>query len=151
MNTDVYRLVYCSHNRIRGTEEEISAEIQQILSTSRTNNEKAGLTGALFYNDGSFAQTLEGPLEAIEETFERIQQDMRHGEVTIVENGPVASRIFGDWAMAMCDNAAVVSATQTQAAFDAAFARSNGAGGTLLDLLKNLVVQENEGVLIDTW
>ncbi len=151
MNIQLYRLVYCSRNRIRGTEVEVTAEIQQILRTSRENNARAGVTGALLYNAGNFAQTLEGPLEAVEEVFERIQEDFRHSDVTIVENGPVAARLFGDWAMAMCGDAPREASLATSAMFEAAFAHSAGSSGQILDLLKDLVMQESDRVLVDAW
>ena len=70
MNHDLYRIVYCSRNLIRyGNPSAVGKELQQILAKSRTNNQKAGITGALIYSAGNFAQVLEGQLSAIERTF----------------------------------------------------------------------------------
>jgi len=151
MNTEIYRMIYCSRNRIKGKDLEVSAEIQQILRTSRANNAEAGVTGALLYNAGNFAQTLEGPPGAVEEIFERIQQDFRHSDVTIIESGPATSRIFGNWAMAMCGNASATPVPATTAVFEAAFARSSGASGKILSLLNELVLQDDEAILLDAW
>jgi len=151
MNTELYRLVYCSRNRIRGTEAEVTSEIQQILRSSRDNNARVGVTGALLYDAGTFAQALEGPLAAVEEVFERIQEDFRHSDVTVVENGPVATRLFGDWAMAMCGDGPKKATLETSAVLEAAFAHSSEAGGQVLELLGDLVMQENDRVLVDAW
>jgi hypothetical protein len=52
------------------------------------------------FNDGCFGQVLEGPLAAVETTFERIQMDDRHGEVTLLAFDPVGGRGFSNWSMA---------------------------------------------------
>ena len=75
MTENLHRLVYYSRNCLEGTPEEISAGIRHILETSRTNNRRAAVTGALMFNRTYFAQVLEGPRDAVEATFERIQQD----------------------------------------------------------------------------
>ena len=146
MNTKIYRLVYCSRNRIPGSVEEVNVEIQEILAKSRKNNAEAGVTGALLYNSGIFAQILEGSLSAVEATFERVQQDVRHSEVTLVENGPITARSFGNWSMALCAGVSASAIPLTTAAFAAAFADSAGAGVQILELLKNLVWQESDSV-----
>lgn len=96
----MYRLVYYSANRIRGTHDDVRAQIDQILYASRRNNRLAGVTGALMFSSGFFGQVLEGPRDAIEATFERIQQDARHGDVSLLEFAPTDSAAFGDWSMA---------------------------------------------------
>ena len=98
--TTLYRLVYHSLNRLAGDEAEIGRAVEQILATSRSNNETVGVTGALMFNSGFFAQVLEGPEAAIEATFERIQGDDRHGDVTALEFTPVDHRAFSNWSMA---------------------------------------------------
>jgi len=96
----MYRLVYYSANRISGTSEEVTTEIEQILAASRRNNAKVGITGALMVSEGFFGQVLEGPQAAIEATFERIQQDARHGEVSLLDYKEVAAKAFDSWDMA---------------------------------------------------
>jgi len=96
----MHRLVYCSSNKILGSREQIRAQIEQILAVSRKNNRRVQLTGALMFSSGCFGQVLEGHQDAIEATFERIQQDHRHGNVTVLDFAEVEGRVFGDWAMA---------------------------------------------------
>ena len=65
MSQELYKIVYCSRNLIHGECVDQDAEIQQILQTSRVNNGRQAVTGALLYNAGCFAQVLEGPHFAI--------------------------------------------------------------------------------------
>ena len=60
MTETLYRLVYFSRNLITGMPAEISAEIDSILASARRNNAPLGITGALIFNSGIFAQVLEG-------------------------------------------------------------------------------------------
>jgi diguanylate cyclase (GGDEF)-like protein len=103
--TDLYRLVYYSRNTIMGLDEEVRGAVDQILATSQNNNASVGVTGALMFTDGLFAQVLEGPRQAIETVFERIQLDERHGEVRLLSFGPVKARVFPHWAMAFVGQA----------------------------------------------
>jgi blue light- and temperature-responsive anti-repressor len=95
-----HRLIYYSRNLIEGSSEAVRVEIDRILAVSRRNNPRADLTGALMFNNGCFAQVLEGPRSGITDTFERIQRDARHGQVTVLEYGPVPTRSFAAWSMA---------------------------------------------------
>lgn len=74
-------------------------DLNEILATSRRNNIKAGVTGALMFNSGYFVQILEGAAATIEATFERIQMDGRHGDVTLIEFAVAPARIFDQWSM----------------------------------------------------
>lgn len=98
--SDLYRLVYASKNLIQGTDEEILREVTQILEASQRNNVPVEVTGALMFNAGAFAQVLEGPQQGVEDTFERIQCDPRHGDVTVLQCGPTGARSFANWSMA---------------------------------------------------
>lgn len=94
------RLVYWSRNRVPEIGAQLEQEIEQILAVSRVNNAQAGVTGALMFNSGCFAQILEGPAPAVGEVFERIQRDDRHGEVLVLECGAAQERAFPAWSMA---------------------------------------------------
>ena len=100
MNDVLYRLVYVSRNLIEGDAEEIRREIGGILEISRRNNLAGGVTGALMFNHGCFAQVLEGTHDAVQDTFERIQCDERHDDVRLLAFDAVAERAFGNWSMA---------------------------------------------------
>ncbi len=145
----LYRLTYCSRNRIRGSAAEVETEVKKILAASRASNREAGVTGALLYNAGNFAQVLEGPLESVSRIFEKIQRDLRHSEVTVVENGVVSTRQFPDWSMAFAGESSVPATPLTIAAFDAAFGQTEGAGEQIMELLRQLVAQSDDLALID--
>jgi hypothetical protein len=97
--TKLYRLVYYSKNHIKGGPQQIAAEIQSILAASQRNNPSLQLTGALIFNSGVFAQVLEGPRSSVEATFEKIQQDHRHGGVQVLAFDQVEERVFAKWSM----------------------------------------------------
>ena len=105
LELDLHRLVYYSKNTIMGLAEEVRSAVDQILATSQRNNAAVGVTGALMFTDGLFAQVLEGKRAAIESVFERIQLDERHGEVRLLSFGPADARVFSAWAMAFVGQA----------------------------------------------
>jgi hypothetical protein len=100
MKEQLCSLAYFSRNAIHGSAEEMSAEIEAILATARRNNARHGVTGALLFSDGCFAQVLEGARDDVETVFETIQCDPRHKDVTIMHLHPVEQRSFGSWSMA---------------------------------------------------
>jgi hypothetical protein len=73
--------------------------IEGILATSRRNNRRAGLTGALIYNRSVFGQVLEGPERAVEETALRIEADPRHHDMRVLDLRAVPAPAFADWSM----------------------------------------------------
>ncbi len=96
----LYSLAYISKNVIEGSREQIESEIKSILASARKNNPALGVTGALLYSGGYFCQVIEGPEHVLEELFETIQLDERHGKVTVLHFEPAEKRSFGEWAMA---------------------------------------------------
>ena len=100
MTEPLFSLAYFSRNAIDGTSDEVQAAIGAILASARRNNARHGVTGALLFSDGCFAQVLEGASEDVEMVFETIQCDPRHKDVTIMYLHEVEERSFGDWAMA---------------------------------------------------
>nr|WP_298411363.1 BLUF domain-containing protein [uncultured Halomonas sp.] len=100
MDKTLYRLVYLSRNTITGDDDRLQDEIRGILDVSQRNNRQAGVTGALMFNTGCFAQVLEGPHNRIQDTFERIQCDPRHSHVSVLAFDRVEARYFSDWDMA---------------------------------------------------
>lgn len=136
--TQLYRVLYCS----RSTVDTDAAAIQLILAASRKNNARDGITGGLFFSSQCFAQVLEGPADVVEEAFERIQCDERHCEVTVLEAGSVASRDFPAWSMAFAG--ATGSSAFGEALMSTAFSGQTESGERVLDLLRGVVVREDE-------
>ena len=94
----LFRLVYASRSLV--PEDRVPVELPRILDAARRCNAAQGITGALLFSADGFVQALEGPMSAVERTFERIQCDPRHAEVVVLEAGPVAARQFDGWSMA---------------------------------------------------
>jgi hypothetical protein len=100
MTQPLFSLAYFSRNAVDGTADEMQSAIASILASARRNNARHGVTGALLFSDGCFAQVLEGAREDVEQVFETIQCDARHSDVTIMHLHAVEERSFGEWSMA---------------------------------------------------
>ena len=144
MSTDLTRLVYYSRNRLNPGDSAPPAELAAILSASRRNNEKVGVTGALLFNAGCFGQVLEGPRDAVEEVFERIQQDDRHGEVSLLAFAPVPSRAFPNWSMGFVGASETEGSRYSHIGRESGFDPSRMSGDALFEALHRLAIEEEE-------
>lgn len=133
----LYQVVYCSRNLAGRGPRPMQAELDAILAASRRNNADCGVTGGLLFSDDLFAQVLEGPMDEVMTTFERIQSDERHGEVVVLQAGPIATRSFEDWSMGF-------AVPDADARGQAKAAAQAGNGGALFALLRS-VVTSNAG------
>lgn len=75
-------------------------EVDRILERARHHNSLRGVTGALLFTGGHFAQLLEGSREALADTMAEIKADARHEAVTLLIDGEASSRRFEAWTMA---------------------------------------------------
>ncbi|MGA1834318.1 BLUF domain-containing protein [Rhizobium wenxiniae] len=132
-----FRLVYYSENRI--PIEKLEGEIETILTASRKNNILVGISGALMFNAGYFAQVLEGNQPAIESTFERIQQDRRHGNVQLLEFAAASTRAFQSWSMAFIGLPGGIPSGLSTVASRSGFDPRNLDGVQLFSRLQNLL------------
>ncbi len=144
MPEDLYRLVYYSRNAITGDATALATAITSILAKSQVNNQRVGVTGALMFNSGCFAQVLEGSRSAVEDVFERIQQDERHGEVSLLAFDSAPARAFENWSMgfvgASIDDAARYGALVQASGFDPA----RMTGDALFETLHRLAIEEEQ-------
>ncbi len=74
-------------------------DLTQLLLKSRINNSKAGITGMLLYNSGTFFQVLEGEEQELNSLFERVKHDSRHKGIIKLKSGNIPERHFPDWSM----------------------------------------------------
>ncbi len=139
MTTKLHRIIYCSRNAMDPEGESMQVELNKILASSRRNNPRAGVTGALLYNSNRFAQILEGPLLEVERVFERIQSDQRHDEIVVIESSTVPSRIFPEWAMAFVEPRSCEINPRVTEAFEAVFGGAPDASSRFLTIVKELV------------
>ena len=93
----LHRLLYFSRTALSGPD--LDLELGRIVRDSIHNNRHAAVTGMLLSHDGWFVQVLEGPGEAVEATYRRIQSDPRHAEAVRVAYSKAPNRLFADWDM----------------------------------------------------
>jgi len=88
------RLIYVSkHNGVDAD------TLDRILQTSRANNVRDGVTGALIIGDQNFMQLLEGDRAAVGACFMRITRDDRHQGIQVICSGDEEHRLFFEWSM----------------------------------------------------
>lgn len=143
MEKTLFRILYCSRNLTEDQAGNQAHNLGQIFQTARSNNKRRAVTGALLHSSGFFAQVLEGPKREIEQLFEKIQQDPRHSDVTVLECAPIPCRDFPLWSMARVEPVSAVQAYVTDTALQCAIASAGEAGGSVLELMRSLVIQQD--------
>jgi Sensors of blue-light using FAD len=146
MTTDLYRLIYFSRNLIPGTPDAIAGDIDAILAISQRNNSRVGVTGALIFNSGIFAQVLEGPRSEIEATFERIQRDERHGDVQVLAFDKVQSRGFPSWSMAFVGRSRDGQALFERIGVASGFEARRLEGERIFSIMRDIAIDEEKRV-----
>ncbi len=111
------RLIYASRAKQLGP-----MDVKDILDSSRRNNKRVGVTGALCLSNGIFLQCLEGDRAAVNVLYHRILLDNRHTDPAILDFAEVHKRQFGVWNMglvsAIADNQAMFLKYSPGADFD---------------------------------
>ena len=95
----MFQLVYVS----KAAKSFGKSELTKLLRQANANNKKAGISGILVYKDDQFIQVLEGEEADIRDLFEKIRQDPRHTEISILAQGYIPQPEFPDWAMGFRD------------------------------------------------
>ena len=132
------RLLYCSQNMLSGSPQTQFREIERILDSSRQNNDRLEITGGLLFSDDCFTQVLEGAVENVERTFDRISVDQRHKNVTVLQRIDVTQRDFVSWSMAFA-NAGAGDQPISAARIDPVFLTSSDGGRTTLNFMQDVV------------
>lgn len=140
MESGLHRLVYYSRNRI--PEPDLAAALDDILATSRKNNAAADISGALMFNAGCFGQVLEGRRADLEATFQRIQHDGRHGEVSLLAFESITQRGFPHWSMGFVGARAADAKSFAQIGQATGFDPSQASGDKLLAALRKLTIKD---------
>jgi hypothetical protein len=97
MQENLFRLVYTS----RASEQCNPAALADLLNTARTRNPAAQISGQLLLEAGVFAQWLEGPRDAVESLWAKLQRDPRHHHIQLVSASRIERRAFPQWSMAI--------------------------------------------------
>ena len=142
-HSPILRIVYLSRSNLPSDPASAAAGLDQILSASRRNNPPAGLTGALLFTGGLFAQVIEGPAAAVQAAFERIARDPRHAEIAVLHRGPASAAAFGAWSMASAAAPPGIAAHPALAAPGGITA--DAAGDALIALLRALLLRAPGG------
>lgn len=75
-------------------------EVLAILTVSRRNNRRFGITGLLVFNGINFMQCLEGDRAATKDRLYNIGLDERHSGLTVVNHHERSEPQFSGWDMA---------------------------------------------------
>jgi Sensors of blue-light using FAD len=93
----LHQLVYVSKAL---TGERMEEELEDILRRSENNNSRDEISGVLLLRGNLFLQLLEGPAEAVHQTYKRISADPRHQSLAKLVDQPAKTRLYQDWSMA---------------------------------------------------
>ncbi len=84
-------------------------QAHEICARSGDRNARIDVSSVLTVHRGRFAQVLEGPEEAVRSVLRRIMGDPRHHSLTVLADGPLLARRYGNWAMAYRDPKAFIT------------------------------------------
>ncbi|MET3135716.1 outer membrane receptor for monomeric catechols [Undibacterium sp. GrIS 1.2] len=101
------RLIYASRAVNLGP-----ADVKDILASSRRNNQKLAVTGALSLSNGIFLQCLEGERSAVNAVYHHILRDKRHTKPEVLSLEEITQRQFTSWNMGL-----IASTTENTALF----------------------------------
>lgn len=110
-----------------------------ILDQSYRHNTQSGVTGALLYAGGYFAQLLEGDDVGVETTFMRIQTDDRHRDVKVLLHEPCEHRYLPSYPMGLAGMDAQPFPEIIGANENAGEISANDAGRAVIELLRRRV------------
>ncbi|SFS11839.1 BLUF domain-containing protein [Sphingomonas jatrophae] len=147
MSEDLYRLVYYSRTRMGEEVERFADGVRSVLATSQRNNAPAGVTGALLFNAGCFGQVLEGSRRAVEATFERIQRDPRHSDVSLLGFDAIDARAFPNWAMGFVGTRAADAERYGGIAVASGYDPSRMSADHLFETLHRLALEEEHSAV----
>jgi hypothetical protein len=74
-------------------------DVAELLQTSRLNNQRDGVTGALLFHRDRFIQIMEGADEMVLSRFATIAADPRHRDVRKMREKSIETRQFPAWTM----------------------------------------------------
>lgn len=81
--------------------------LDEILTQSHRNNPRLGITGLLCFTSEIFVQVLEGGRDEVNDLYNAIIRDDRHGQVRLLVYEEITERCFGNWSMGQVDAKAV--------------------------------------------
>lgn len=97
VRTDPGCWISCLTYQSRAVSRPSQSELEQLVAAARRRNHSLGVTGMLLYENGRFLQTLEGPPAGLRAVWDSIRRDPRHGEIEVLTDHMISSRLFSDW------------------------------------------------------
>lgn len=97
------RLLYVS----RAQQALTAADIESIMTQSRTHNPALGLTGLLCHSGQFFMQVLEGDRATVNALYSKLVRDDRHQNVSLLYYEEIQTRRFASWTMGLVNLARV--------------------------------------------
>jgi len=71
--------------------------LMHLLESARAFNQKNGITGILLYDNQQFGQIIEGERANIMKVWKRIQEDIDHHRIELLEIREITETSFPDW------------------------------------------------------
>ncbi len=99
----VHVLCYRSRSLIEGPADRETSPVGRLIARAAAKNQRLGITGALLFDGGYFAQTLEGDRQAVQALFAEIERDPRHTDVLLAWELDRETRAFPDWGVCRID------------------------------------------------
>jgi Sensors of blue-light using FAD len=84
-------------------------QVREICARSGDRNARIGVSSVLTLHRGRLAQVIEGPEDAVRTVLRRIIGDPRHHSLTVLADGPLVARRYGNWAMGYRDPKTFIS------------------------------------------
>lgn len=131
------RLLYASRPAQSVDEKALAA----ILARSKANNPAIGITGVLCFcaQSAVFLQVLEGGRSAVNTLYNRIAQDARHRDVTLLDYAEIGERSFASWSMGQVNMTRLNPGVMLKYSESALLDPYAVSGAASLGLLKELV------------
>ena len=139
----LFSLAYRSRNLIEDRYLDSLNEVQKLLDVSRQRNAKAGVTGALIFNEGMFAQILEGGEAQVRDIFESIKRDPRHTNIVVLPLKQYEKRRFESWSMAFVGPSPDAQNYYERFSLTNGFEWTRASADTLVDLVLDLVAMQD--------
>jgi hypothetical protein len=76
-----------------------AGQLLALLQQCHANNTARGVTGMLFYGNGTYLQVIEGDEAVVDELVGRIARDPRHDDIRILSRKTIERREHPDWSM----------------------------------------------------
>lgn len=93
----MHLIVYMSE--YLGNANSIFSDVGDIITTSKAQNPKHGITGILLYHKGKFVQVIEGEEEELRSLMNNIEKDERHTNLRYLIDENISERGFEQWNM----------------------------------------------------